>query len=109
MGTNPIEASVALISEKLNNDPTITLIDVREESERELCFIQGSIRLTEALAEEIIGSWQPDTELVFYCHHGIRSRAAAEYFLKQGFKNVFNMTGGIEAWSLLIDTQVPRY
>ena len=40
-----------------------------------------------------------DTPLVFYCHHGMRSRAAAERFVAEGFKRVFNLEGGIDAWS----------
>jgi len=43
------------------------------------------------------------------CHHGIRSRQAAEYFLRQGFTNLYNLSGGIDAWSTLVDPSVPRY
>jgi monothiol glutaredoxin len=49
------------------------------------------------------------TTLVFICHHGIRSKTAAEQFLAQGFKNVFNVEGGMEAWSRDVDPDVPRY
>ena len=47
--------------------------------------------------------------LVFYCHHGMRSRAAAERFAKDGCKRVYNLEGGIDAWSREIDPKVPRY
>ena len=50
-----------------------------------------------------------DTPLVFHCHHGGRSQQAAEYFLDQGFTRVANLRGGIEAWSVEVDPQVPRY
>jgi monothiol glutaredoxin len=50
-----------------------------------------------------------DTPLAFHCHSGGRSRGAAEHFLKLGFKNVYNLTGGIEGWSRDVDPSVPRY
>lgn len=51
----------------------------------------------------------PDAPIVFHCHHGGRSQAAAEQALARGFTNVHNMAGGIDAWSLQIDPTVPRY
>jgi monothiol glutaredoxin len=46
---------------------------------------------------------------VLYCHHGGRSQQAAEQFISLGFSQVFNVIGGIDAWSQEIDTDVPRY
>jgi len=50
-----------------------------------------------------------DTMLVFHCHHGGRSQAAAEHFRSLGFTNVHNMTGGINSWSAEVDPDIPRY
>ena len=50
-----------------------------------------------------------DTALVFHCHHGSRSQAAAEHVLGLGFKEVYNLAGGIDAWSQQVDPKVPRY
>ena len=47
--------------------------------------------------------------MVFQCHHGMRSLKAAEHFLTQGFKNVYNLEGGIDAWSQTVDPSVRRY
>ena len=49
------------------------------------------------------------TPLAFSCHHGPRSRAAAEHFLKLGLTTVYNLAGGIDAWSREVDPSVPRY
>jgi len=49
------------------------------------------------------------TPIAFYCHHGQRSRAAAERFLALGFRDVYNLEGGIDAWSREVDPKVPRY
>ena len=49
------------------------------------------------------------TAIALHCHHGVRSRAAAEQLLREGFTNVYNLEGGIEAWSREVDPSVPRY
>ncbi len=84
------------------------LIDVRTETEREIARIEGARLLDEAEAERVT-ALPRDTTLVFQCHHGVRSRAAAMYFLGLGFENVYNLEGGIEAWSRDVDPEVPRY
>ena len=50
-----------------------------------------------------------DEMLVFHCHHGPRSQSAADHFRQQGYTNVHNLVGGIEAWSVQVDPSVPRY
>jgi len=50
-----------------------------------------------------------DTALAFLCHHGGRSAQAAEQFRALGFSKVFNVTGGIDAWSDEVDNGVPKY
>ena len=50
-----------------------------------------------------------DTLLVFHCHHGGRSQQAAQHFASQGFRKVHNLQGGIDAWSMFVDSSVPRY
>ncbi|HEV7556320.1 MAG TPA: rhodanese-like domain-containing protein, partial [Kofleriaceae bacterium] len=82
--------------------------DVRTDKERTVAVLPNTTLLddhTMASIEELA----KDTPLAFHCHHGNRSRAAAEHFLKQGFTNVYNLAGGIDAWSLEIDPKIPRY
>jgi monothiol glutaredoxin len=50
-----------------------------------------------------------DTAMAFLCHHGVSSARAAEHFRAEGFRALFNVEGGIEAWSQQIDPSVPRY
>ncbi len=84
------------------------LIDVRTPGERAMAVIEGSRLLDQALHDELM---QRDrlTPLVFQCHHGMRSQAAAEYFQRAGFRRLYNLRGGIEAWSTEVDPSVPRY
>ncbi|MGV3526452.1 MAG: rhodanese-like domain-containing protein [Candidatus Sericytochromatia bacterium] len=107
--TDALEISVQEAQTRLNQNPAPALIDVREDFEREICQIAGSQQLTEALAKTMLTTWDRNQPIIFQCHHGGRSRAAAEYFQQQGFHNVRNLTGGIDAWSLEIDPSVPRY
>jgi monothiol glutaredoxin len=82
--------------------------DVRTDKERSVAKIAGAKHLDDQ-AMASLESLPKDTPLAFHCHHGGRSRGAAEHFLKLGFKNVYNMAGGIEAWSRDVDPSVPRY
>jgi monothiol glutaredoxin len=86
----------------------VKLFDVRPDKERAIASIKGGTAFDDATmtATEALPK---DTHLAFYCHHGSRSRGAAEHFLKLGFTNVYNLAGGIEAWSKDVDPSVPRY
>lgn len=84
------------------------LIDVRTVRERETASIAGSKLLDDA-GEKALLALDKSTPIVFQCHHGMRSRTAAEQYLQKGFKNLYNLTGGIDAWSQQIDPKVPRY
>ncbi len=93
----------------LENDPELFLLDVRPENERQLAAVGRSRMIDQALAEEIINTWDPERPLVFICHIGQRSLQAAEFFTQKGFRQVYNVTGGVDAWSLTVDSSLPRY
>jgi monothiol glutaredoxin len=84
------------------------LIDVRTPHERAIATIEGSRLLDQASYDALIGMDRGVT-LVFSCHHGNRSREAARHFVQQGFEKVYNVSDGIEGWSLNVDGAVPRY
>jgi monothiol glutaredoxin len=84
------------------------LFDVRGEDERRIAKI-AQAKALDADGEKQLLSLDKATPIVFQCHHGMRSRNAAERFLREGFKNVYNLEGGIEAWSQKVDPNVPRY
>ena len=92
----------------MDSDQAPELIDVRTEQERAVAAIQGSKLLDDRVHEHLL-SLDRDTPIVFQCHHGIRSQAAAEYFARTGFRNLYNLVGGIDAWSVEVDPSVPRY
>jgi monothiol glutaredoxin len=86
----------------------IHLLDVRTPEERAMASIPGA-RLLDAEVAAELERLPKDTTLVFHCHHGGRSQQAAEHFRSQGFRDVRNVVGGIDAWSQQIDSSVPRY
>ena len=86
----------------------LTLFDVRTPEERAIATIAAARPLDEDGVAHLQGL-DPDALVVFHCHHGMRSQAAAHHFLAQGFTNVANLAGGIESWSLAVDPSVPRY
>jgi monothiol glutaredoxin len=89
---------------KLEAGP-IELFDVRPEGERNLAKIDQA----KILDDEHIAGLPKDTPLYFHCHHGGRSQRAAQMYVERGYKNVFNLAGGIDAWSVEVDPRVPRY
>ena len=86
----------------------ITLVDVRPPQERAIApFASADVLDSESHAR--LAALPKDTPIAFLCHHGISSRNAAEHFRGHGFRDVYNVEGGIEAWAVEIDPGVPRY
>ncbi len=100
--------SVSELKVWMDEGKAFELFDVRGEDERDRAKIDRS-RMLDAAGEQFLLSLDKKTPVVFQCHHGSRSRNAAERFVREGFWNVFNLEGGIDAWSQKIDAKVPRY
>jgi monothiol glutaredoxin len=100
--------SVGQLKAAIDAAEPIELLDVRTPEERAVAAIPGAALLNETEAARI-ESLPRDTKLVLHCHHGGRSQQAAEQFVSLGFSQVFNVVGGIDAWSQEIDPDVPRY
>jgi len=87
----------------------VRLIDVREPEEFELARVEGAQLMPLSRFEEWAPSLDPAAEIVFMCHHGIRSAQACAFLSRQGFANLYNLAGGIDRWSCEVDRRVPRY
>jgi monothiol glutaredoxin len=87
---------------------TVELFDVRPDAERAQASIAQARKL-DAAGQEYLFGLKKDAAVALHCHHGMRSRAAAQELLQAGFTNVYNLEGGIEAWSRDVDPAVPRY
>jgi monothiol glutaredoxin len=102
------QMSVRELAQRLASGERFGLFDVRTPEERAIAHIEGA-RLLDANLAEQLERLDKNTLLVFHCHHGGRSQRAAEHFAALGFTNVWNLGGGIDAWSQEVDANVPRY
>ena len=89
------------------NPPVI--IDVREPDEYEYAHIDGTQLKPLGDIEQWAAELDRAAEYVFLCHSGSRSGQATSYLQTLGFKRVFNLRGGIDSWSRLVDPNIPRY
>jgi monothiol glutaredoxin len=96
------------LKQMLDAGTPIELFDVRTDAERAIARIPGARPLDEQ-AEARLADLDKDAVVVFHCHHGMRSQNAAQRYLQQGFRNLYNLEGGIDAWSSEVDPKVPRY
>ncbi len=86
----------------------LQLFDVRPDSEGDIARIAAGKALNDETAEQL-RALDKSTPIAFYCHHGMRSRGVAQSVVQEGFRKVYNLKGGIDAWSLAIDSTIPRY
>ncbi len=86
---------------------SLTLVDVRPAEERAMAQVPVPVRTLDAGAAEL-EALPKDTPLAFLCHHGQRSLGAAEHFRQLGFTELYNVSGGIDAWADA-DTSIPKY
>ena len=82
---------------------------VREPWEHALAKLEGSVLVPLGTLPQSLSKLDKNTEIIAYCHHGMRSADATGFLVQQGFPNVKNLVGGIDAWSVQVDNSVPRY
>lgn len=91
----------------------IQLVDVRETQEFELASIEGfelfPLSEFEQWSVQINDRLDASRETLVLCHHGMRSAQMCQWLIQQGFSNVKNIVGGIDAYSAIVDRKVPRY
>lgn len=97
------------LKSKLERGDQLVLLDVREQWEFDLAKLNGSTLIPLATLPQSLGKLNRDVEIIAICHHGMRSADATNFLLQQGYPNVKNLVGGIDAWSVQVDRSVPRY
>lgn len=108
------EVSVSqLVNWLAKPDHDLQLVDVREPEELALAKLEGFINLPLSQygvwSSQIQSRLDPHAETIVMCHHGMRSAQMCQWLRSQGFNQVKNLTGGIDAYAVLIDPSVPRY
>ena len=93
----------------IDNEKDYKLIDVREVWEYEYAKIEGAENIPLILFEQAAVNLDKNQKLILYCHHGSRSYRACSFLVQDGYNDVINLDGGIDAWSAMIDPSINRY
>lgn len=103
------EISPRELKQQLNENRSVLLLDVREPHEYDIIHLEGARLIPLNELPQNVDSLNPAQETVVYCHHGTRSLYATAFLLQNGFANVKNLEGGIDRWTVEIDTTLSRY
>ena len=106
----PLEINVQETKQLLDAGE-IELIDCREQDEYQLVNIEGATLFPMSQMQERAAEFDEmtDKRLVIHCHMGGRSMQVTQWLRQRGLSQVQSMAGGIDAWSIAIDTSKPRY
>ena len=97
------------LKQKMDAREPFELIDVRETYEYEIARIDGARLIPLGEIAERADELPRDRPIVVHCHSGRRSAEAVRLLQQRGFGNIYNLEGGIDAWSDQIDPGVPKY
>ena len=112
--TLPLDANTYTITpmylkEMMNTGKPFVLLDVREGWEYQMVHLEGAISIPVGELMQRFREIKPQSEVVVYCHWGMRSLDAAFLLQQLGFKSVKSLLGGIDRWAEDIDTRILRY
>ncbi len=104
------EISVRQLSRWREGDPEgVWVLDVRQPWEYEKAHLEGSTLIPLGELSGRLGEVPQGVRIACLCHHGMRSARACSILVQRGYSHVYNIKGGIDAWSMQIDTSVPLY
>jgi rhodanese-related sulfurtransferase len=84
-------------------------LDVREPYEISTASLPGTLNIPMREIPNRVEELPKDKEMVVMCHHGMRSMQVAGFLAQRGFDKIYNLSGGIDAWSKEVDPSVPVY
>lgn len=85
------------------------LLDVREGWELNICALPGAVHIPMGQIPARLDELDPRRETVVVCHHGVRSLRVAHFLESRGFRNLYNLQGGVDAWAREIDPAMHKY
>jgi len=101
--------SVRDLKDRLDQGDTIFLLDVREPHVFSMAKMAWSVLIPLGELPTSLDELSSIDEIVALCHRRMRSADDVSFLMQQGFSNVKNLIGGIDAWSIEVDPEVPRY
>jgi rhodanese-related sulfurtransferase len=107
------EIDVETLAAVLADPAEVQLIDVREPQEIEMAAIAAFENLPlsqfQTWGDSIHSRFDAERETIVMCHHGMRSAQMCQWLSGQGFTQLKNVSGGIDAYSIRVDPSIPRY
>jgi rhodanese-related sulfurtransferase len=105
----PTQMTPRELAERLDGPTPPVVLDVREPEEIAIASFPGALAIPMAEVPQRLGEVPRDADVVVLCHHGVRSAHVASFLADRGYDRIANLAGGIDAWSLQVDSTVPRY
>ncbi len=109
MKESPLEISVTEAHQQLSSAQPPVLIDVRETDEHAIGHVAQARLIPLADIPNQLSNIPQNRPVLVICHHGGRSMRATQFLRSKGYALATNIKGGIDAWSLQVDQQIPRY
>lgn len=106
---HPVEIDVEELAGWLQAGRAVTVVDVREPWEREICRIEPSMAIPLRDLPGRVAELPRGQSIVMVCHHGGRSAQATMWLRRQGYDNAINLEGGVDAWARRIDPTMKVY
>ena len=103
------EITVHELNKLLELDKKLQILDIREDSERDLAYLKGTIHIKLNEIAERYHEIDKNKNVFVMCHTGTRSQTVVKWLKSQGYNNTVNVLGGIDAWAALIDRTIRRY
>ncbi len=103
------EISCLAVSALIEDCVKMTLIDVRQDWEIDICKINNSMHIPLSKLEDSLNTIPKDQPLITICHHGVRSKHAMSILKRNGFNNVASLIGGVDTWAKQIDQSMAQY
>ncbi len=108
MATNIPEITPRDLKSRLDRGDDLFILDVREPHEYQICNLNGHLIPLGELSRRV-NELDSSREIIAHCRSGKRSADAVEFLQKAGFRKIWNLKGGILAWSDEVDSSVPKY
>jgi rhodanese-related sulfurtransferase len=93
----------------IQSDNNVRLIDVREKWEYDIVHLPQSELMPLSCFQAHLDKLNTEDKILVYCHHGVRSISVCNFLITNGFKNILNLSGGIDAWVDEVDQNIKRY
>ena len=103
------EIDVLELKQRLQSGEALTIVDVREPHEFQICRIPGAVLIPMRELPSRLDELDPAVELIVHCRSGVRSANAVLWLRSQGFARARNLTGGILEWIDKVDPSQPKY